>query len=48
MLSEFLTQLRASCVARRIPLISPESEVILRKYLEENQPKICLEIGSAV
>jgi hypothetical protein len=48
MLSEFLTQLRASCVARRIPLISPESEVILRKYLEEYQPKTCLEIGSAV
>nr|MBR6099867.1 hypothetical protein [bacterium] len=48
MLSEFLTQLRASCVARRIPLISPESEVILRKYLEEHQPKICLEIGAAV
>lgn len=48
MLSEFLTQLRASCVARRIPLISPESEVILRKYLEENQPKTCLEIGAAV
>jgi predicted O-methyltransferase YrrM len=48
MLSEFLTQLRASCTARRIPLISPESEEILRKFLEERKPKICLEIGSAV
>jgi predicted O-methyltransferase YrrM len=48
MLSEFLTQLRASCTARRIPLISPESEIILRRFLEEYQPKICLEIGAAV
>ena len=48
MLNEFLTQLRASCVARRIPLISTESEEILRKILEERKPKTCLEIGSAV
>ncbi|MBQ9553500.1 hypothetical protein IJU97_00600 [bacterium] len=48
MLDEFLTQLRASCVARRIPLISVESEAILRKTLDERKPKVCLEIGSAV
>ena len=48
MLNEFLTQLRAYCVARHIPLISKESESILRNTLEKNQPKTCLEIGSAV
>ncbi len=48
MLSEFLTQLRASCEARRIPLISPESEALLRATLKKHQPTTCLEIGSAV
>lgn len=48
MLHEFLTQLRASCEARHIPLISRESEIILCKQLKEQQPKTCLEIGSAV
>lgn len=48
MLNEFLTQLRASCEARHIPLISPESEALLRHTLQELQPKHCLEIGSAV
>lgn len=48
MLNEFLTQLRASCEARHIPLISPESELHIRKLLQKHQPKTCLEIGSAV
>ena len=48
MLNEFLTQLRASCEARHIPLISPESELHIRKLLQKYQPKTCLEIGSAV
>lgn len=45
---EFFTQLRASCQARRIPLISPESQAILQSILEKHQPKVCLEIGAAV
>lgn len=48
MLSEFLTQLRASCETRHIPLISPESEHFIRTLLQKYQPKTCLEIGSAV
>ena len=38
MLNEFLTQLRAYCVARHIPLISKESESILHtagRFLHE-------------
>ncbi|MDO4714142.1 MAG: class I SAM-dependent methyltransferase [bacterium] len=44
----FFEQLRASCRARRIPLISPESQGILQNILEKYQPKRCLEIGAAV
>lgn len=48
MLDEFLTQLRASCEARHIPLISRESETLLRNFLLQRQPRNCVEIGSAV
>lgn len=47
MLNEFLTQLRASCEARRVPLISRESELHIRNLLQKHQPKTCLEIGAA-
>lgn len=46
--SDFFKQLRASCEARRIPLISRESQTILQNLLEKYQPKNCLEIGAAV
>ena len=48
MLKNFLKDLRNSCTERHIPLISPESENILRWILETYQPKTCLEIWSAV
>lgn len=48
MIGEYLNQLRSSCMARRIPLISLESQTILQEILEKYQPKNCLEIGSAV
>lgn len=47
-LNNFLTQLRDYCSARGIPLISQETETILRSSLQEKRPKQCLEIGSAV
>lgn len=46
--AEFFTQLRASCIQRKIPLISPESQTLLQSLLEKYQPKRCLEIGAAV
>jgi predicted O-methyltransferase YrrM len=40
----FLSQLRASCEARRIPLISPETQEFLEQLLERKRPKNILEI----
>ena len=44
----FLEQLRASCQARRIPLISRETQLFLEQILVIQQPKNVLEIWSAV
>ena len=44
----FLEQLRASCEARNIPLISPETQTFLVDLLHKKQPKNVLEIWSAV
>jgi predicted O-methyltransferase YrrM len=42
------SELRKSCIDRDIPIISPETESLLWELLEQNKPKVCLEIGSAV
>lgn len=47
-MTDFFSQLRASCVQRRVPLISLESQAILQSILEKYQPKVCLEIGAAL
>ena len=43
-----LDQLRASCEARRIPLISKETQLFLEQLLVVQQPKNVLEIWLAV
>ena len=43
-----LSNLRKSCVDRNIPVISQETENFLKDLLEQNKPKVCLEVGSAV
>lgn len=43
-----LSLLRKNCIDRNIPIISIETEALLWSLLEQYQPKICLEIGSAV
>lgn len=39
---------RQRCQIRQIPLISPQTESVLRFILQEKKPRYCLEIGSAV
>lgn len=39
---------RQKCEQRRIPIISSNTEDFLCGILEKYEPKICLEIGSAV
>ena len=43
-----LKELRKSCESRKIPIISPATEVFLDKILKKYKPKICLEIWGAV
>lgn len=40
--------LRKSCEQRAIPLISPQTELLLSNILQQYRPKNCLEIWSAV
>jgi predicted O-methyltransferase YrrM len=44
----FLKQLRQSCEARRIPLISPETQNFLVQKLQDTKPQQVLEIGAAI
>ena len=48
MMTSFLEPLRTSCEARRIPLISRETEAFLQRLLEKKQPNSVLEIWTAV
>ncbi|MDD4714206.1 MAG: class I SAM-dependent methyltransferase [Candidatus Absconditabacteria bacterium] len=48
MMYSFLEQLRATCEARKIPLISRETQAFLGDLLVIKQPKRVLEIGAAV
>lgn len=43
-----LSELRIDCEQRNIPIISVETEILLKKILIKHKPKYCLEIGSAV
>lgn len=43
-----LKELRKACESRKIPIISPATEVFLDKILRKHKPKICLEIWGAV
>ncbi len=45
---ERLKELRKECKERKIPIISPATEVFLGKLLKKKKPKICLEIWGAV
>lgn len=45
---ERLKELRKECKSRKIPIISPATEVFLRKVLKKKKPKICLEVWGAV
>lgn len=48
MLNQYLIDLRKSCEARHIPLISKETQSFIISWLEEHQPKRVLEIWAAV
>jgi predicted O-methyltransferase YrrM len=43
-MTSFLSQLRASCEARHIPLISPETQEFLEQLLAKKRPRNVLEI----
>ncbi len=43
-----ISQMRTLCEQRNIPIISQNTETFLHKILDKHQPKVCLEIGSAV
>ncbi len=45
---EYIKSLRKACEERKIPIISPATEVFLDKLLRKLKPKICLEIWGAV
>ena len=47
-MNSFLSELRASCETRRIPLISRETQSFLEALLDAKQPQFVLEIWSAV
>ena len=44
----FLDTLRSHCEARKVPLISIETERYLIEYLHRTKPKQCVEIGAAL
>ncbi len=47
-MGENIKELRKSCESRRIPIISPATEIFLKRVLKKKKPKICLEIWGAV
>ncbi len=47
-MESMLDTLRKQCAERKIPIISPATEMFLGKILRKHKPKICLEIWGAV
>ena len=47
-LSDGLAWLRGVCVRREIPTIREDTEMVMRRILEEAQPARILEVGTAI
>lgn len=47
-MESMLTSLRKQCTERKIPIISPATEIFLKEILKKRKPKVCLEIWGAV
>jgi predicted O-methyltransferase YrrM len=44
----FLEHLRNTAEKRKVPIISPQTEICLKEQVHECKPRMIVEIGSAI